>query len=263
MLVLPSLLQKHGISTLRSRERTTTTPSSLLVSRCDFAPPAARLTVSASTLLSVWAAWAGILFIFFGLIAIHTLLRVRAQVLIAARKKERLVKFSAERTFYLFSSRPNHPDPSAVGQPSNPHSNVSSTAARSSPRTQSDGDAETFEAPGNGQSVAFAADAAPKVSEMPPELMHVAQTETTSVLFPALKIKPGEKLTKVQAATRRSEALSLVYRNLIIQYAAIGLGVLSFGFDAGYIAISTYTTARVNNIGIFQEVSFRCFNEVG
>lgn len=202
---------------------------------------------------SVWAAWAGILLMFFGVIAIHTLLRVRAQVVIAERKNQRAIQ-TAERTFYLFSSRPNHADPAGATPQSAPHSKVSSNAAGLSPRTQSD-DGETFQ--GHNRSVAFAAEASPKQSEMPPELMHVAQTETTSVLFPALKIKPGEKLTKVQAAARRSEALGLVYRNLIIQYTAIGLGVISFGFDAGYIAVSTYITARVNNIGVFQEVSVR------
>lgn len=52
--------------------------------------------------------------------------------------------------------------------------------------------------------------------ELAPDLVEVMQTETQSVMFPALKFKPNEKLTKVQAAVRRSTALNLVYRNLLV-----------------------------------------------
>lgn len=89
-------------------------------------------------------------------------------------------------------------------------------------------------------------------TERPPELVDTLQTETTSVLFPALKIKPGEKLTKVQAAVRRSGALKLVYRNLLIQYAALGLGTASFAGIALYMATTSYATARTNNIRLYQ-----------
>lgn len=61
-------------------------------------------------------------------------------------------------------------------------------------------------------------------AEMAQELVDVVQTETTSVLIPALKARPGEKLTKRQAAARRSSALKLVYRNVLVGY------ILTFHF---------------------------------
>lgn len=200
----------------------------------------------------------------FSSIGIHTLLRVRSQVKLAERKNAALTQSQA--TFYLFSSRVDHPQPPLpIGTSSGNFSNN----VQWSSKKESDYDGT--------RSNKFADDELQSQQvELPYELVNASQTETTSVMFPALKVKPGEKLTKVQAAARRYDALRLVYRNLIvsahssvavlecslthispsqIQYLAIGAGTASFGTNALFIACTSYHYARHNKMGIIHESS--------
>lgn len=120
------------------------------------------------------------LLIVFFCIASHTLLRVRAQVISAQRKKQALA--DTQLTFYLFSSRLAYPDSRRPdSSPASPPPPPLNAAKRS------------------------------------PQVIEVEQTATTSVLFPALKVQPGEKLTKAEAVARRSKALRLVYRSLLVR----------------------------------------------
>lgn len=105
-----------------------------------------------------------------------------------------------------------------------------------------------------------------QATEVPSKIIEVQQTKTTSVMFPALKVRQGEKLTKVQAAARRSSALNLVYRNLLVsivtssctetllillactqvQYVAVGLGIGGYCILALFTACTSYNTTRQN-----------------
>lgn len=138
---------------------------------------------------------------------------------VARRKKESLT--GSHTSFYLFSSQPK------LGNPVEPvhyvptprisicrGASAASTVASTSNSTAVS--TEAAEEAGKKQAHEHLAGEESGREELLSDLVDVSQTETTSVLFPALKVKPGEKLTKVQAAQRRSKALRLVYRNLIV-----------------------------------------------
>lgn len=106
------------------------------------------------------------------------------QVAIAKRKKEALA--NTQHTFYLFSSRLSHPK-----------SHWPTPSPASPPPLPPPAEA----------------------SRRPPQVIEVEQTATTSVLFPALRVQPGEKLTRARAVERRSKALSLVYKSLLVSHS--------------------------------------------
>lgn len=132
-------------------------------------------------------------------IALHVLLSLRNLAKVAQRKKEGLV---SSQTFHLFSSRPS----SATLVDATPTFSV--RRGSSSASTTAD---EAYGSMSSQDPLGERTDA-----KLALQVFNASQPQTTSVLFPAVSPQPSEKQTSVQAILRRSTALGLVYRNLLV-----------------------------------------------
>lgn len=173
-------------------------------------------------------------------IAVHVLLRVRAQVAIAERKKDLLAR--SQVSLYLFSSRPNY------GNPVEPIHYVPTPTLSRGPSN-----ASTVAAGANGSQASKSLAEVTEDGQLSSELGGILQ-ESTAVLFPAVRSQLSQKLTKMQAASRRSTALKLVYRNLLLQYAALAAGIAGLGGNALFLTLTMYKTSReVTTMGVFHQ----------
>ncbi|CEH13873.1 hypothetical protein CBOM_01767 [Ceraceosorus bombacis] len=221
-----------------------------------------------------WTCWACIIVIVFVPIGFHTLYRIRHQVKLADKKSEMV------KTFYLFPSQDIH---TAVGAerahrqgPAPPLSAEPGAFSPGSPFTSASkagqikwGNEDDADADAAGDATARAASipleerrigsGEDEVMQAHPDVIEQlrdAPQETTTILYPALKPKKGEKkLNQVAAASRRCEQLRLIYRNLVLQYLSIAGGATTFACSAGILAGGTYASARENRIGRNQVIA--------
>lgn len=134
------------------------------------------------------------------------LLRVRGQVKIANMRREAFSGLPA--TMHLFSSQPEYQE--SRTRSSSPAKVATKGSLEESALSLTGLQASRFTVDGQNQRHA-------QRTEHLHELIKTVDTERTPVLFPAVKPCPGEKLTVAQAAVKRSGALKLVYRNLLVR----------------------------------------------
>lgn len=134
-------------------------------------------------------------------IVAHTMLRIRSQVKLDERRRAELAR--ARLSFYLFSSRLDY----ETAQKALTSSGMLSRTLESQEALGTTG----------GHAIGSGSDGDQgQQTELPSSLAYTPHVETISVSFPSLKAQTIKKLSTAESAEKRSEALKLLYRNLLV-----------------------------------------------